>query len=96
MANKSHAGAHKYHRVDMGYNKVWACALEDCTHYMPKHLEFQMKNRKSLCWKCGDEFVLTAGAMLKEYPMCPLCSDDTSKMLDIFDKVVATVANKEE
>lgn len=83
MAGRKHT--HKYYRMELDNDsrtRVWACARESCTHYMPKHLERMMLNRKSLCWSCGEEFTLDALAMQFDKPTCTECNPTTQSLLD--------------
>ncbi len=72
MANKS-KHTHKYHRVGK-FNSLWACALPDCNHYMPKHLEELLPGKASVCWECGDAFILTTNNMKADKPLCDECN----------------------
>jgi len=60
---------HKYHKV----NDVWACAFSDCTHFMPHNVASSVPGKKSKCWECGDEFILTLKNMRKDEPICNNC-----------------------
>jgi hypothetical protein len=73
MSAKKHV--HKYFRTEVNNQKVWACALSDCTHFMPKHLENLMHvGRKSICWDCGEHFVLGPLALNMDQPKCNNCN----------------------
>jgi hypothetical protein len=52
MPRKQHT--HKYVLRPTGSNSVWACALDNCYHYMPHHLTPLLEGRFSLCFKCED------------------------------------------
>lgn len=71
MAARKHT--HKYHRVSTGVLQVWACALPDCTHYMPKHMENMLPGKNTVCWSCDTETILTPINMSQDQPMCPVC-----------------------
>ena len=72
MPSKNHI--HKYHRRRLGTsNKVWACALPDCSHYIPKHMESMAEGKQSVCNQCGEEFVLNIEAMESDKPRCENC-----------------------
>lgn len=73
MATKAKRHVHKYHRVDLGYSKVWACALPDCNHYMPKHMEATVEGKYSYCWSCGEKFLMSAETMQRDKPICLTC-----------------------
>jgi hypothetical protein len=59
--------------MDMNYQKVWACALPDCSHYMPKHLEQMMATKNTICWDCGEEFLLSPMSLMMDKPICLDC-----------------------
>ena len=64
---------HKYKRVDIGRDKayyVYRCLLPNCNHYIPEKL---ILGRTSICWSCGNEFVITVPKKLK--PICVPCKD---------------------
>ena len=74
MASGSKKHVHKYFRFQLGFKKVWRCALPDCNHFMPAHLENLVEGRASICWKCGEETViLTPLNMEMEHPICISC-----------------------
>lgn len=73
MASKNKRHVHKYHKVSLGYTDVWACALPDCTHYIPQYSEPLVNGKRSLCWECGDEFILHPIAMKDRAPNCDNC-----------------------
>ncbi len=73
---------HRYERVDIGVTKeyfVYRCTLPDCSHYLPEAL---VVGKKSKCWRCGEEFVLTKNLLFKK-PHCENCierkTDDATK-----------------
>jgi hypothetical protein len=70
----SKAHIHKYHYINIKYTSVWACALGDCTHFMPAHLETMMLGKKSLCWACNGEFYLDEDNMKNSEPICYECA----------------------
>lgn len=69
MASKNHT--HKYHKIQTG---VWACALPDCTHFMPLNVADQVEGKKSICWTCGDEMILDSNNMEDNKPECLSCN----------------------
>lgn len=72
MAGKKHI--HKYYRATINQTSVWACALSNCTHYMPKHMDSFVNGKASQCWKCNDEMVMGPAQMEQEKPICNDCS----------------------
>jgi len=61
---------HRYYKMPNG---LWACNLDDCTHYMPKNVASRMNGMKSICWTCGDEFQLIIDALEEIKPQCDDC-----------------------
>lgn len=64
---------HKYHRIQLDFGRVWACALSDCTHYMPKHMENLVEGKQSFCWNCNEIFILDSISMKDDKPICINC-----------------------
>lgn len=78
MAGKRHT--HKYQRVNLGYaGEVWACALKEtgCTHHIPKAMGQDILNRPSICWECGNQFILGVLAIQEDKPRCNECRGDS-------------------
>jgi len=73
---------HKYMRVTLSYASVWRCALPDCNHHMPKHMEPLIEGRNSICWGCGEPFRLDEITMREEMPMCISCSNPEFNEID--------------
>jgi len=71
MPGKKHT--HKYNKIEIAGQKVWSCALDDCSHYMPYYLRQIMPGKGSLCWNCGNKFILTEPLMERERPICMQC-----------------------
>lgn len=71
MAGKKHV--HKYHKIEVNNELVWACAMPDCSHHMPKHYENTVIGKYSYCWNCGLKFVMDAQTMAKDMPICSDC-----------------------
>lgn len=72
-ADRSKRHRHKYHYVVFGATHVWACALPDCSHYMPKHMEAMAEGKASICWQCGGEMILDKTNMKEVQPRCENC-----------------------
>lgn len=64
---------HKYHKIDVNSVDVWACALPECNHHMPKHYEKMVVGKASICWGCGDFLVLSEANMSMNKPECFKC-----------------------
>jgi len=76
---------HKYHKINLAYSRLWACALPDCNHYMPKHLENNVPGKKSICWECGNEMILDDHNMLNDKPICLSCDKSTGNVLSALE-----------
>jgi hypothetical protein len=66
------AHIHMYEKVKWGANKtiIWKCCLADCSHYL--HVEFIL-GKKSICFKCGNPFLMTYSKLLRNRPKCDDC-----------------------
>jgi hypothetical protein len=73
MATKSKRHIHKYYRDNESYMRCWACGLPDCSHYMPPHIEKQIVGKQSICWQCGEVFILDSEALKEIRPRCIAC-----------------------
>jgi hypothetical protein len=73
MSTKAKRHVHKYHRVKFSFADIWACALPDCNHYLPKHMEATIEGKNSICWSCGEIFQLDMGALGSVKPTCFHC-----------------------
>lgn len=89
---------HKYHLVDAHHNKLWACALPDCNHYMPKHLTAFIKGKRSICWSCGKEMILDETNMVDNQPICFNCKKPniSNKLHELFGDEDYSVKNGTE
>lgn len=74
MSTKSKRHVHKYHKLELSYGPVWACALSDCNHYMPQHMTEMVCGKYSLCWTCGERFTLDTENMKNDKPICNDCA----------------------
>lgn len=70
---KSRKHPHKYRKVDLEYAKVYFCALPECTHYMPKHMEKTLLGKNAVCWGCDEVFILDPDALKMDEPKCISC-----------------------
>lgn len=61
MASKNHV--HKYHYIPIGRKPnqtfVYACALPDCTHHIPAHQQKLVIGKKSICWECEKQMIMS-------------------------------------
>lgn len=91
---KRRTHVHQYHRI-YPYGRpanrsnresgVWACALPDCTHYMPHNVEGQVVGKLSLCNTCMEAFVLDNENMKNDKPICTSCTHPELAMPADFD-----------
>ena len=73
MAGKKHT--HKYYKMKLsGVTEVWACAHDDCTHYLPKHLEDMINGKGSICWDCGNTMKMNPNQVEMNKPTCDDCN----------------------
>jgi hypothetical protein len=84
MSTKAKRHTHKYHKITMSSQMVWACALPDCNHYMPKHMEMMVPGKNTICWGCGADMVLDAHNMTDHKPTCNKCKGLTTDELTTF------------
>lgn len=69
---------HKYYRTKIGDNYVvYKCGVAGCTHYVPPEL---LVDRYSICWRCGEEFVITKAAARLAKPHCVACTKVDSNL----------------
>lgn len=61
---------HKYYKNSKG---VWSCCLIDCTHYLPANISDRINHTRSICHKCGEQFLTNHQLMSIEYPICQVC-----------------------
>ena len=72
MPGKKHI--HKYYRgIINGNTPVWMCALANCSHYMPPHLENLVNNKSTICWGCDNPILMYPRQLEMEKPMCDKC-----------------------
>jgi len=64
---------HRYEKVYLGKKRdyeVFRCNLPNCTHYLRKEL---VKDKISLCNRCGEPMVMDTRAMQLMKPHCVPC-----------------------
>jgi len=84
MSTKAKRHTHKYHHVDLDFGKVWACALPNCNHYMPLHMNNLVPGKNSICWGCGESFILDSINMKNDKPVCNECKSTSEPDLTDF------------
>jgi hypothetical protein len=64
---------HKYYLAKMGSRpwKIYRCAVPGCPHFIP--VEKMVYNRQSICWECGDVFILGQRHRRVVKPKCDTC-----------------------
>lgn len=73
MANKAKRHVHRYRKIKLSYTLAWACALPDCTHRIPVADEESILGKFSICWQCGEQFILNNNSLLEDNPRCSKC-----------------------
>lgn len=72
MPRKPHI--HKYHKIDIGSFKkpypVYACAIPDCTHYVPVE---RAVGRTTQCVVCGKPYEITKADLRYVRIACKKC-----------------------
>ena len=64
---------HKYHKVKVNGVTVWACALPECNHHMPKHYEEMIPGKASICWDCANDMVMDETSLTEIQSICVSC-----------------------
>lgn len=76
MATIKHT--HKYKYVNIGKvdkpRYVYACSKPDCSHFMPENSEKLLIGKKTICWQCLKETILTPD-MISRHIVKPRCYD---------------------
>ena len=67
---------HRYQRANIAKAQgkkyeVYRCSLPDCNHYLVPEL---VAGKKSICWRCGDPFVITTNLLRLAKPHCKNCT----------------------
>lgn len=82
---------HKYIRIRIGKNKRirFKCDIAGCPHSIEPELAI---NRKSICNRCGDEFILTRSSLDLAKPHCNSCTNShkhekINRLIDVLNLV---------
>ncbi len=99
MANvKAKRHTHKYYKAREYRGKdspfLWACALPDCSHHMPKHMEAMLEGKYTVCWSCGETTVLDSRTLKTDKPICEDCDPDTNVLATVEALKDAGIINK--
>ena len=89
---------HKYQRATLGKRyRIYKCVLPGCAHYVSAQL---LKNRIAVCWRCEEEFQITAELAELARPHCKFCTKGRKELPaafeDAFAKLVPELFKKEE
>lgn len=74
MSSKNRKHVHKYRKVEISGDMIWACGAPECQHHMPHHMRNLIPGKKSICWSCGNEMILDERAMKLDMPICVECA----------------------
>lgn len=79
MARKYDHEVHQYYLAKIGKKgwQVYRCAIPGCEHFLP-HIKL-MRGRKSICWGCGDDFILGVKHRRIHKPKCVNCTEGTRR-----------------
>jgi len=64
---------HRYRKTTTSFGRVWTCALPDCNHYQPRHMETLLPGKQATCNECDNIYILTHEKMLSDEPICDEC-----------------------
>ena len=100
MASKKHT--HKYYKRGLGSQTVWACALPDCNHFMPVHLEDLVRGKRTLCWNfgkseypdCEKTTVIDDRTWRMDKPLCENCDPNAVSSIESIEQILARVNAK--
>jgi len=66
---------HMYHKIQQKYGTgLWACALPNCTHYLPLNVADMIFGRESLCTNCMAVMFLDEEKLKNNEPICANCN----------------------
>lgn len=74
MATKAKRHVHKYHKISVRFADLWACGSPLCSHYIPEHQSELVNGKASICWGCGEMFILNPTNMKNRKPQCDDCA----------------------
>lgn len=94
MATKAKRHIHKYYKADLDFGEVWACALPDCSHYMPKHMAKLVNGKSSICWKCNEKMILDPNNMNIDKPVCYSCAIGVTEEIPLTESIRAFLSKE--
>lgn len=86
---------HKYYRAHLRMGDVWACALPDCSHYMPQHMEHLVNGKATICWQCDEKTVMSPANMHMDRPICPSCALGATEEIPLSEAMKEFIAGKQ-
>lgn len=86
MAKQTEKHVHKFrrHRYSSG-NTVFFCALPDCKVKIDPALSL---GKRSICWRCGEPFILTEYSIRLAKPHCENCHKPKTLPAELSDRVM--------
>jgi hypothetical protein len=65
---------HQFMRVSGKHVSTWRCALDGCKWFVHQGLAHVIVGKRSICWKCGEQFTMTEESMQMDMPECEQCT----------------------
>lgn len=75
---------HRYMRI----NGIWYCSFSDCTHYMPLNIANGVLGKQSICFQCGNQFVIDETTIKEDQPICLECTIKLQIGIDDMDEII--------
>lgn len=69
MAEQKHVHKLKRHKFKTG-SSIYFCSLPDCHYKIKTELAF---GKKTICWRCGEEFIMNEYSIRLAKPHCEKC-----------------------
>lgn len=93
MKKQKDHSIHKYYWSQFKVSKtvIYRCGVEGCTHFIYEPL---VVNRLSLCWRCGDAFVITVKSLRSKKLHCESCT--RGKHNKIKEKTIVEIKQEAE
>ena len=82
MTKLTHIHKYKIIKYQTGFI-IFRCVIEDCPHFLRAEL---VLNRKCICWKCGNPFILKRTDLMK--PHCDNCTRGKKKFSNAVDTLL--------
>jgi hypothetical protein len=92
MATKARRHVHRYQRRLVAGIWVWGCALPQCSHYMPKHMESMVEGKASVCNTCDNTIMMTGEYLEMPVPKCTKCrAKEEADLARLFEQAQSEV-----